>query len=52
MAKLINCDCGFVVRGDTDAELVAAGQAHIREAHPDLVGQVSDDQLLAMAEEA
>jgi predicted small metal-binding protein len=51
MARLIKCDCGYIVRGDTDEELVAAGQAHIREAHPDMVGQVSDEQLVAMAEE-
>jgi len=51
MAKVINCDCGYVVRGETDEELVAAGQQHIRDAHPDMVGQVSDDQLLEMAEE-
>jgi predicted small metal-binding protein len=52
MAKVINCDCGFVVRGDTDEELLAAADAHIRDAHPDMVGKVSSDELLASAEEA
>jgi predicted small metal-binding protein len=52
MAKLINCECGQVVRGETDDELVAAATAHIDRDHPDLVGKVSRDDLLAMAEEA
>jgi predicted small metal-binding protein len=33
MSKVINCDCGRVVRGDTDDELVAAAQDHARDAH-------------------
>lgn len=51
MAKLINCECGYVVRGDTDDELLAAAEAHINRDHPELVGKVSRDDLLAMAEE-
>jgi hypothetical protein len=52
VAKLINCECGEVVRGETDDELVAAATAHIDRDHPDLVGKLSRDDLLAMAEEA
>ncbi len=52
MAKLINCECGQVVRGETDDELVAAAEDHIRGAHPELVGKISRDDLLAMAEAA
>jgi predicted small metal-binding protein len=52
MAKVINCDCGFVVRGDTDEQLLAAADAHIRDAHPDMVGKVSKEDLLAQAQEA
>jgi predicted small metal-binding protein len=52
MAKLINCQCGYVVRGKTDEELLANAEAHINEAHPELVGRVSQADLLAMAEEA
>jgi predicted small metal-binding protein len=33
MTKVLNCDCGLVVRGGTDDELVAAAQKHAREAH-------------------
>ena len=52
MAKLINCECGQVVRGDTDDELVANAEAHVNRDHPELVGKLSRDDILGMAEEA
>lgn len=52
MAKLINCECGAVVRGGTDDEIVANAEAHIRENHPDLVSKLSREDILGMAEEA
>ncbi len=52
MAKLINCECGYVVRGDTDDELIARAEQHMRSDHPEMVGKVSRDDLLSMAEEA
>ena len=51
MAKIINCECGEVERGETDDELVAAVEAHIRQDHPDLVGKLSREDILSMAEE-
>jgi predicted small metal-binding protein len=51
MSKLINCECGEVVRGDTDDELVAAATAHVQRSHPDLVGKLSRQDILGMAEE-
>jgi predicted small metal-binding protein len=52
MAKLINCECGFVVRGADDDELVRNAEEHMNRDHPDMVGKVSRDDLLGMAEEA
>jgi predicted small metal-binding protein len=52
MAKLINCECGQIVRGESDDELVAAAQAHIDRDHPELVGKLSRDDILGMAEAA
>jgi predicted small metal-binding protein len=52
MAKLISCQCGYIVRGNTDEELLAKAEAHINDAHPELAGKVSQADLLAMAEEA
>jgi len=51
MAKVINCDCGAVISGETDDELVAAAERHVREAHPDLAGKISREDFLDMAEE-
>jgi predicted small metal-binding protein len=52
MTKVINCECGQVVRGETDDELVARTEEHINRDHPELVGKVSREDLLAMATEA
>lgn len=46
MAKIINCDCGFVVRGETDDELVAAAQSHAKEVHN---MDMTAEQALALA---
>jgi hypothetical protein len=36
---------GFVMRGETDDELVARVERHISEAHADLVGKLSRDDI-------
>lgn len=47
MAKVINCDCGHVVRGENDEELVVNAQKHAREVHG---MEITRDQVLAIAE--
>jgi predicted small metal-binding protein len=47
VAKIMQCFCGHVVRGDSDDELVANVQAHAREVH-DM--EVTREQVLAMAQ--
>lgn len=49
MAKIINCDDGIVVRGETDDELVANAEQHLRDYHPGTA--LTREQLLAMAVE-
>ena len=49
--KQIICVCGSVVRGEDDDELWEQAQAHLRSDHPELVGKVSRDDILAQAEE-
>jgi predicted small metal-binding protein len=51
MAQVINCDCGYTVRGESEDELVANAESHIQEKHPDMAGKVGREELLAMAEE-
>jgi predicted small metal-binding protein len=49
--KRINCVCGLVVEGDDDDELWENAQQHIRDDHPDLVGKVLRDDIVAQAEQ-
>ena len=51
VSKLINCECGYVVRGSDEDELIRNAERHVGEAHPELVGKMSRDDLLGMAEE-
>ena len=46
MTKVVNCDCGHVVQGETDDELVSATREHAREAHG---MELTRDQVLALA---
>jgi predicted small metal-binding protein len=47
LAKIMQCDCGYVVRGETDDELVAKFQKHAREVH-DM--EITREQVLAMSQ--
>jgi predicted small metal-binding protein len=49
VAKLINCDCGVVVRGETDDELVENAIKHAKEAHG---MTITREQALAIAKPA
>ncbi len=51
MPKVINCECGEVIRAADDEELVQRVEQHVGRAHPELVGKMSRDDILAMAEE-
>ena len=46
MQKVINCPCGFVVRGETDDQLVAKAQEHAKTVHQ---MELTREQALAMA---
>jgi hypothetical protein len=52
MAKVIRCQCGLLVRGETPDEAADKFAAHLRADHPELAGRVARDDLIAMAEEA
>jgi predicted small metal-binding protein len=49
MAWVINCECGTVVRGETDDELVTNAQDHAKTAHN---MSLTREQALAVAETA
>lgn len=52
MTKVVNCECGQVIRAESDDELVSAVEAHVVREHPEMVGKMSREDVLAMAEEA
>jgi len=49
VARKITFDDGTSIRGETDDKLVRDAEAHIRAAHPMLAGQLSREEILAMA---
>jgi predicted small metal-binding protein len=51
MAKQINCECGYVARGDSDDEVVHRIREHMRTDHPELLARVSDEDLRGWIEE-
>ena len=50
MAMQVTCLCGYVFRGETEDEVWELAQVHIADAHPDMVGQVTREDILAGAE--
>ncbi len=52
MAKKVDCPCGATMRGETDDELVTNVEAHVRDQHPDMVGEMTRDKILEMASDA
>jgi predicted small metal-binding protein len=51
MGRIIVCECGTTVRGDTDQELLAEGRRHMASNHPAVAEQIDDQQLLALSQE-
>lgn len=53
MAKEFECERdGIVIRGADDDELAAKVERHLVQVHPDLVGKVSREDIVAAAKEA
>jgi hypothetical protein len=52
MAKVFECERDReLIRGETDAELVVNVERHVTDNHPDLVGKLSREDILASARE-
>ena len=51
MAKQITCECGVVIRGETDSEVMQGARDHMRADHPQLLDQVSESDLRGWIEE-
>jgi predicted small metal-binding protein len=50
MSRQIKCECGFVARGESDTEVVAQIESHIRSDHPELVEALSRDEIASWVE--
>lgn len=50
MALQITCACGFVFRADDEDGLWVKAQEHIADVHPEMVGKVSQSDIVAQAE--
>ena len=51
MAKMINCECGYVARGDTDDAVLDDLDSHVRRDHPEMVGKYTREDMLDLIEE-
>jgi hypothetical protein len=51
MPLQINCECGRVVKAETEDEIVAKVEQHVNEDHPELVGKLTRADIVAMSEE-
>jgi predicted small metal-binding protein len=51
MAKRIVCQCGFVIRGEDDEQVVERGREHMQANHPAIAAVITAEELLKMAEE-
>ena len=51
VVKQIICVCGVVVEGEDDDRLWENAQDHLGTDHPNLVGKVSREDIIAQAEE-
>jgi predicted small metal-binding protein len=38
VSRQVNCECGYVARGESDDEVVELVLEHVRRDHPDLAG--------------
>ena len=52
MSYVINCECGATVKADDEDSLVSQVQAHVAQAHPELQGKMTRDDIVAMAEQS
>ena len=50
MARQITCECGEIVRGETEHEVVELTFAHLRSDHPQLADKLQRDDIVALIE--
>ena len=51
MSHAIVCECGIVVRGESERELLEHARGHMESNHPAIATEITDEQLLALGQE-
>ena len=51
MTQFVHLQRGHTVQGETDDEIVAAVEEHVKEQHPELEDEMTREQILEMAHE-
>lgn len=51
MAKVINCECGFVARDDSDDAVVEIIRGHMATDHPEVLASVDPQDLYGWIQE-
>ena len=49
MGLIITCECGYMIRGDSESALIARAREHLQANHPVIASGASDADLLDMA---
>jgi hypothetical protein len=50
MARQITCECGQIVRGETEREVIELTLTHLRSDHPELSDKLTRDDIVALIE--
>jgi len=51
MSRLIRCECGFIARGESDDDVVAAIEAHMSSDHPDVLARLDRSEIFNWIEQ-
>jgi predicted small metal-binding protein len=49
MNLIITCECGYMIRGDSESALIARAREHLQANHPAVANHATDADLLDMA---
>jgi hypothetical protein len=50
VTMVMTCECGEVSRAETEEDLIVLVERHLVDQHPDLVGRITREDILAMSE--
>ena len=50
MARQITCECGYIARGEREDEVVDLIQEHLRSDHPQLLAQLTREDIAGWVE--